>query len=149
MLTDNEISMVLSNELITDIADKLEAGLKCYLNTVTQEVVSFPDKNHVVGGHPDEWEEEIQTVEKNPKIYREINSMNFSESYILMQEFVNIVEDKNMKSRLAQAIQGPKPFSNFKMQIARSGTLRETWFSFKSDKVIEWVRSQLVTSGNK
>lgn len=141
--------MVLSNELITDIADKLEAGLKCYLNTVTREVVSFPDINRLPGGDFNDWEEEIRKVEKNPKIYREINSMNFSESYILMQEFVNIVEDKNMKSRLAQAIQGPRPFANFKMQIARSRSLRDTWFSFKSDKVIEWVRSQLVISGNK
>jgi hypothetical protein len=131
--------MQVSNEIIQQIADNLEIGLKCFIHKETFELVLFPEED------PDEeeWREDIEKLDKEPDNYLEIGNMSSEDSFRLMEEFVQSVEDFDIQSRLMQAIQGHKPFANFKHQIHQAGAFRQRWFDFKKMKLIEWVQNQL------
>lgn len=65
----------------------------------------------------------------------------------MMEEFANSVVDPSVKMRLLTALEGPKPFANFKHQIANLGEWRDLWFRFQRQKNIEWVAEQLADIG--
>ena len=66
------------------------------------------------------------------------NSISIPERYI-----VDYIDSKSLKIRLLQALEGRKPFANFKLQIDNSGTYREIWFEFKRNWMNEFVSEKL------
>jgi len=138
--------MKISKEILKDIADSMEAGFKCYIHKKTLEKVTFPEENRYPDMDPEPWQDEIDKVFNDPEQYIEIENMTSSDSYRLMEDFVNLIENNSMKIRLLQALEGRKPFGNFKHQIENSGEYREVWFAFRRSKNIEWVENQLGVS---
>lgn len=138
--------MKISKEILNDLADSMEAGFKCYILKKTLEIVTFPDENRYPDMDPEPWQDEIDKVFNDPEQYIEIENMTSSDSYRLMEDFVNLIENNSMKIRLLQALEGRKPFGNFKHQIENSGEYREVWFAFRRSKNIEWVENQLGVS---
>lgn len=136
--------MIIPKEIANDIADSLEMGLKCYIHKKTLEVVTFPDEDRYPDMEEDVWQEDIDKVTKDRKEYIEIESMNSAESFRVIKEFVNSLENSHVKNRLLLAIEGRKPFANFKQQIDNSGDYREQWFAFGRERGIEWVQSQVI-----
>lgn len=134
--------MQLSKEKIKEIADNLETGFRCFLNIETHEIVTLPDENKHPDMETEAWKEDMEKVENDPAQYKEIESMSSSDSYQVMEDFIDSINDESMKSKLTQAIEGHKPFANFKFQIDRSGPFREMWFAFRTQKTIEWVKGQ-------
>ena len=65
-----------------------------------------------------------------------------SESFAFMEDFVSEVDDKDLKSRLINALRNRSPFANFKNQIDNS-KYREQWFAFKQQKLEEYVWQNL------
>src|SRR5687768_10392364 len=135
--------MKVPREILNDIADSLEAGFKCYLHKETLEVVTFLDEDRHPGMDPELWQEDIDKVFDNREKYIEIESMDSSESFRVMEDFVLSLENNSVKVRLLQAIEGRKPFANFKHQIENSGEYREQWFTFRRNRNIDWVQNQL------
>jgi uncharacterized protein UPF0158 len=135
--------MEISKEILNDIADSMEAGFKCFIHEDTHEIVTYldPDRN------PDldfaDWKDEIGKVKKNRKKFIEIENMNSSESFKVMEEFVYSLDDNSTKIRLLTALEGQKPFANFKHQIENSDHERQLWFVFRREKNIQWVKNQL------
>jgi hypothetical protein len=76
------------------------------------------------------WKEEIAKVKKNRKKFIEIESMSSPESFKVMEEFVHSLENNPTKIRLLTALEGHKPFANFKHQIENSDHERQLWFVF-------------------
>lgn len=134
--------MQLSKETIKEIADNLELGLRCFVNIETHEVVAMPDENKYADMETEAWKEDMEKVENDPEQYKEIESMRSSDSYQVMEDFVETIDDAFLKGRLIQAIEGHKPFANFKLQIDRSGPYREKWFAFRTQRTIDWVKDQ-------
>lgn len=134
--------MQLSKETIKEIADNLELGLRCFVNIETHEVVAMPDENQHPDMETEAWKEEMEKVENDPEQYKEIESMRSSDSYQVMEDFVETIDDAFLKGRLTQAIEGHKPFANFMLQIDRSGPYREMWFAFRTQRTIDWVKDQ-------
>ena len=135
--------MEVSKEILNDIADSLEAGFKCYIHKETHEVITFPDEDRFTDMDQEPWQDDIDKVFDNHEKYIEIENMNSSESFRVMEDFVHSMENNSMKIRLLQAIEGLKPFGNFKHQIENSGDYRELWFTFRRNKNIDWVQNQL------
>ena len=69
--------------------------------------------------------------------------MTSSDSFSVMEVFADSLENNTTKLRLQTALQGQKPFANFKLQIDSSGDYRNLWFEFRREKNIEWVANQL------
>jgi len=135
--------MEISKEILNDIVDTMEIGLKCFLHRETFEVVSYPDPEEHLDMDPEDWEEAIGKVKKNKKKFIEIEAMTSSDSFKVMEEFIESLDNNDTKIRLVTALEGRKPFANFKHQIDNSGEYRELWFAFKRQKSIEWVQNQL------
>ena len=135
--------MEISKDILNDIADSMEAGFKCFLHRDTCEIVTYLDPEQYQDMDPKDWKEEIGKVRMNKKKFIEIESMASSDSFKVMEEFVNSLENNSTKIRLLTSLEGKKPFANFKHQIDRSGEYRDLWFTFRRQKNIEWIQNQI------
>ncbi|HEY6503913.1 MAG TPA: UPF0158 family protein [Chitinophagaceae bacterium] len=135
--------MEISREILNDIANSMETGFKCFLHRDTFEVVTYLDPEQYADMDTKDWKEEIGKVRRNKKKFTEIESMTSPDSFKVMKEFVDSLENNSSKVRLLTALEGQKPFANFKHQVDNSGEYRELWFSFRRQKNIEWIQKQL------
>ena len=135
--------MEVSNEILNDIADSMEAGFKCFLHRDTHEVVSYLDPDQYLETNLKDWKEEIDKVRKNKRKFIEIESMTSSDNFKVMQQFAYSVEDNRTKIRFVTALEGRHPFANFKHQVDNSGEYREQWFDFRRQRNIDWIKQQL------
>ena len=69
--------------------------------------------------------------------------MDSRESYRVMENFVDLVEDTELKNKLDLGLSLSKPFRNFKDIIDSESEYREKWFQFKKQKYIEYVIEQI------
>ena len=82
-------------------------------------------------------------LRKNKKKFIEIEQMLPSDRFRFMAEFVESLPNNRTKIGLLTALEGRKPFANFKHQINNSGEYREQWFAFRTQKNIEWIQNEL------
>jgi len=67
-----------------------------------------------------------------------------SESFKIMERFVDVVNDKILKNKLVNALNNRKPFANFK-NIVESSNYRKEWFAFKQHQleIMVWEELQI------
>lgn len=135
--------MEVARELLNTIADNLEAGDQCFIHKVTLEIVAYPE-DHLLDFDPENnvWQEDIEKVESDDS-YIQIEKMPSNKYFDTMEAFANSVDERSVKIRLLTALNGRKPFANFKYQIDNSGQWRDQWFEFRRQKNMEWVAKQL------
>lgn len=129
-------------EKIKDIADNLELGMRCFVHSNSKEIKFIPDYDRYPEMDPELFAEDREEVESNPEDYIEITGMRSRDSFTVMADFTDTVDDE-LKEKLIQALNRPKPFRSFKFVIDNSGPYREKWFSFKESRLIDWVERQL------
>ena len=135
--------MEVRKKILHEIADYLECGFVCYLHRDTFEVVAFPDPDQSLTMDTEVWKKDISKVRRSQKKFIEIENMTSTDGFKVMEEFVDTLSNSSTKIRLLTALEGRKPFANFKFQIDNSGEYRELWFTFKRQKNIEWIQSQI------
>ncbi len=135
--------MEVPKEILNEIADNLELGFKCYLSVNTLEIISFPDPDQYSDMENDVWKEEITKFRKGKKKFIEIEQMIPSDGFRVMADFVDSLPDNSTKIRLQNALEGRKPFANFKYQVNNSDEYREQWFTFRRQRNIEWIQNKL------
>lgn len=137
----------MEKEKIKDIADNLDFGMRCFIHSNSKEVKFIPDYDK----HPDMdselYKEDNEEIENNFGDYVEIMGMDSHESFRVITDFVETMDNDKLKEKLIHALDRPKPFRNFKITIDNSGPYREKWFKFKDKKLIDWVESQLQEKG--
>jgi len=122
----------------------MEVHEKCFIHKLTLEVVTYPEDFLFYGDlDPKLWKEELRKIKKEKKNYIEIEKMNSTQSFDIIEEFIDTLQNSSTKIRLLRAIEGRKPFANFKHQIENSGPERELWFAFRREKNIQWIEDQL------
>lgn len=132
--------MKLSLEVINKIAQELEAGMKVYLNKKTLEYEPILDWENIT--ETDFWEKEARKIEKKWKDYIVITKMESRESFNIMVDFVDEVEDTRLKEDLIKILNRKSPFANFKMEV-ESSSHRQKWFDFRIKCYKDYVREQL------
>ncbi|MEO5649435.1 MAG: UPF0158 family protein [Ginsengibacter sp.] len=141
-----QVSSKVSKHILNDIADNMEAGMRCFLQKTTFEVVAIPDANRFPDIDWDdeegEWAGDIDKVFGNPD-YIKIEKMESSDSFRIMEDFAISLPESATKIRLITSLEGHKPFGNFNHQIHNAGKEKEQWFQFKREREIEWVKDQL------
>src|SRR6056297_1070258 len=88
-------------------------------------------------------EKQIQEIDENWDDYFEFEGFESHESFKIMEDFAEIVEDTKLRNNLINALNRPKPFRNFKWQIDNSGDYRQQWFDFKKMQYIQWIKEQI------
>ena len=136
--------MTLTEAQINEIAEELECGSKCYVHKKTKELVFVPDTLRNPDIDTDGWIEEIEKIEDNFFDYFEIEPPKSRDSFRIMEEFTETLDDSNsLKNMLYEALSRGKPFRNFKNIIDNSGEYRQKWFAFERQWLKEWVREKI------
>jgi hypothetical protein len=137
----------LPKEKIREISQDLNMGMDCYIHKNGQEIITIPNERNYDYDYDDAdnpFKEDQDKVEENFEDYIKIEPMNSHESFQIMEDFMESLEDSNMlKNILAGALSRDKPFSRFKGIINDSGEFRQKWFDFEKQKWIEYVEDSL------
>ncbi len=128
---------------IQEIAENLDCGMRCFYNLKTGEIKTILNFDSGIGVDEEIWEEESKEIDKNWDDYFEFEGFESYESFKIMEDFAEIVEDTKLQNKLINALNRPKPFRNFKCQIDNSGDYRQQWFDFKKMRYIQWIKEQI------
>lgn len=99
-----------------------------------------------------DWEMEmLQEAEKIGKDWQErylpIPTLDSSESYRDMEEFVYSIQDKRLANRLTRAISGQGAFRNFREVLSGYPSVREAWFAYKEERMLRRALDWLAAEG--
>jgi len=137
-------------EIISAIAQEIDMGMICFLNTETLEFDS------VLGQTYDAYWDEDAENNFNKEVYDKVDGWKHSirieppqswQSFKIMEDFIEtcISDDDPVKKRLWDAISRRKPFQSFKYVIDNS-QYRQHWFDFKQSRLEKFVLEQLYNS---
>jgi len=115
----------ISKEQVREIAEYLDCGMKCYLNKETGELKTIIDFDNSPYADEELWEDVLQELEENWDKYDEIPKMESHESFGLMADFTESINDKDLRTALINALNKRHPFRNFKWVIDNSGIYRQ------------------------
>lgn len=135
--------ITLSKDKIKEIAEQLDMGLDAFFHKETGELIFVPDLDQFHGMDLEAWAEDFDKLKKDKKKFVEIERIGSHDSFQVMQDFAEQVDDPSIRTMLLEALNRKKPFSNFKDAIDSSGDYRDQWFAFKDKRNIEWVEDAL------
>jgi len=164
----------LSDEQIREIADMLDVGHICYINTNTGETI-FMMNNEMLSNYGISWEDDDEEDEKpddgtpdwQDEMYAEVKAdMNkiyswdlkdtiriekpeSHEAFKFMERFVDeVIPEGKLKQDFWKALSRSHPFSNFNA-IVHDCEYRENWFEFKQNALEEYVRDEMGYSSDE
>jgi CRP-like cAMP-binding protein len=131
-------------ELIKEIADELDAGMKCFYHLLSGQIKSYPDEDKGHDGFDDEyWEDVINEIEQSRQEYIAFEGMESFESFRLMENYIAGISDTAIQKRFEDAIAFKGPFQNFKQLLNQYPELHQQWFNYKKQQLVEWVQARL------
>jgi hypothetical protein len=134
----------LEPALIKEIAEQLDCGFRVYLHKETLELAFLPNLDNYPDMDMELWGKDLKRLENNIMEYFEVEPMTSTESFRVMEGFMESLTDKNpLKERLFHALYNKKPFSGFKFIIDNSGEYRQRWFTYRDEAYQEHVKRQL------
>jgi hypothetical protein len=137
--------MTLTSNQIKEIAELLECGLQCFVHKLTGAIEYHPDEFDILDD-PEPWQDLVDKIEENWDDYIGFEKMDSFQSFQVMEDFVDSLDQGDEKKRLEYAISRPKPFRNFKYEIEQSEH-RQAWFTYRLNANIKWVEEQLENKG--
>jgi len=135
--------MLPTKEKIKEIASELECGMLCFFNQKSGDILTLPDSNNWSMADDETWDETRNEIDESRDDFIRFETLDTHESFRLMEDFADLVDNNNLRAKLINALNHRKPFSNFKWQIDNSGEYRQKWFDFKMERHIEWAEEQL------
>ena len=143
----SENDLKYPKEVIRNIAQEIDMGMICFLNTDTMEFDSVLGESYNAyseGDHDDIYQEVYDKVDDWEHSTR-IDPPESWQSFHIMERFIeNYISDNDaIKNRLWNAISKHKPFQNFKLIIDNS-PYRQCWFDFKQSQMERFVLDQLL-----
>jgi len=124
--------------IIKEIAQELDCGNECYFNQKTNEIICIPNADLMATAGEDYYKEMFQDdfkkIESQKKNLIKFEVLESFESFKIMENFKNQVQNDEFEKKLDQALNRRKPFQNFKNLIDNS-EYREQWFEFKQKEI--------------
>ncbi|EPR74397.1 hypothetical protein ADIWIN_0498 [Winogradskyella psychrotolerans RS-3] len=135
------------SELIKNIAQELDSGFNCYYNSQTDEIIAIPNFSQFSFEEEfmEAFNESLEKVEKHKADFLKFEPLESSESFKIMELFVNQLPDESLKMELENTLANKKPFQNFKHRIDHSD-FRTSWFEFKKNELEKIVHKRLASS---
>lgn len=136
--------MNLTKEQVKEIAENLDIGLRCFIHLKTGEIEAIPNflETEWYGQDEEPWQEVLDKLEENWGDYFEFDKMTSHESFEVMADFAEEVDNKKLQDKLFRALNKPKSFRNFKWEIDNSGKYQQEWFDFKNNRLKDFVINQ-------
>ena len=134
--------ITLSDKMVSDIAEELDCGMRCFYNIKSKELFSIVDS--------DDFEDEdntqsdlLEKIDANSSDYLEFEHPSSHDSFSIMEDFTRILDNEHLQEKLSLVLEGRKPFYNFKHQLAYYPDYRQQWFDFKLARNIEAIKEQV------
>jgi hypothetical protein len=137
--------MRITLKQINEVAQELEAGMKVYINKETLEIKPILDWEDSYGD-TEIRDEEMEEIEKNWFNYQVVEKMESWEAFKIMEEFAELVDDKELSNELIKILSRKSPFANFKAEVEAS-PYRQNWFDFRLGRYEDYVKEQLESEG--
>lgn len=132
----------IDDKKINEIAQNLDCGMNCYLNIKTGELIDIPE-NYEEFDDEDAVEMFGEILEKiEDPDFKKIEVLESYDSFQIMKSFLDKFTNSALQSKLELALDGKKPFANFKNLIDNSD-FRESWFAHKQEELEKYVREQI------
>jgi len=131
-------------ELVYKTAEAVDCDMVCFINPETLEMEDVPksilEERFFTDMEEDDEEEndEFGLQHKNWEKCISVDPPESHESFEIMENFVQKVDDKKLQKQLIHALQNHRPFANFKNLIDNSDC-REQWFAFKQKELEKYV----------
>lgn len=136
-------NMKLTEKQIEEIADNLDCGMRCFYNLKTGEIKTILNFDSWIEADEVAWEEESKEIDENWGDYFEFVGFESHESFQIMADFAESLDNSSLQNKLISALNKRKPFQNFKWQIDNSGEFRQQWFDYKKMRYIQWIKKQM------
>jgi hypothetical protein len=107
-----------------------------YIDLLKGEVVS-PDMDDTISY------EDLDNEDR----YLAIDPITSHEGYDIMQDFAASVESDEIRNHLFGALEGKKPFRNFKDALAHYPDQEQRFYEYKGNRLKEILRNQLAAQG--
>ncbi|RZJ70329.1 MAG: hypothetical protein EOO47_23535 [Flavobacterium sp.] len=127
---------------IKEIAEQLACGFCCYYHKISGEIVSIPDFEDRMDDIEEFYGEDLAKIKKDKKNFIIINKPSARESFEIMENFIEEVNDTKLKNELINALNKKKPFSHFKL-IIETSIYKQNWFAFKEKQLQQHVLEQI------
>jgi hypothetical protein len=137
-MMDKKITVNLS-EICAAMEDN-SGEVNYFLDLHTGEVLSVSD-------YVDDQEEIVKKIEEEPDRYKGIPTISSSEAFQIMEDFIETVQDDEIRDALYDAIDGRKPFYHFKETISDYPEEELRWYDFKENVIRNWAREWLRENG--
>ena len=132
----------IDDKKINEIAQNLDCGMNCYLNIKTGELIDIPENYEEIDDEDaiEMFGDILEKIE-NPD-FKKIEVLESYDSFQIMKSFLDKFTNSALQSKLELALDGKKPFANFKNLIDNSD-FRESWFAHKQEELEKYVREQI------
>jgi hypothetical protein len=121
-------------EALEDAFENNAPEVHSYLHISTGEVL------RVVDGIADP---EMHTRIASDATYMRVDPVSSREQYRWMERFIPMVDEEDLRNRLAQAIDGKGAFRRFKDVLMAHAPERERWFAFRSERLRVFMEAWL------
>lgn len=88
--------------------------MKVYVHMETNAIKTIIDLDQHFDAETEAWEEDLNEIEENFDKYFQFERMDSRESFQVMEDFVETVEDKRLREKLELGLSLSKTFRNFK-----------------------------------
>jgi hypothetical protein len=123
---ENMARITIDTELLIVALEDHGTEHEHFLNMETGEIEMVIDGS--VSGIVDEV---AQDMEGHPEKYRRIEPLFSGQAFDVMVDFVESLAESKAKQRLQEALNGRRPFRNFKDTLHYYPEIREDWFRFQ------------------
>ena len=85
----------------------------------------------------------LAEIHSSPDRYVRIAPQSGRRGYEIMQEFIETVDDDDLRDRLRTAISGKNTFSCFRDALADRPKLKKRWSRFNAEAAVQGLRDRL------
>jgi len=121
-------------EALEDAFENNAPEVHSYLHLTTGEVL------RVVDGVADPQMHSRISIDPN---YLRVDPVSSREQYRWMERFIPMIDDNELRTKLAQAIDGKGAFRRFKDVLMSFAEDRERWFTFRSERLRTFMEAWL------
>lgn len=133
----------ITPKLVKEIAETLSMGLDVHIHKETGQLVSLPDSDDMAYTDEEAWKEELDTLERDPEAYYQIERWSSREAYEIMESFAHQVPDAVMQEKLFDALDRRRPFRNFRDVLEDSEHYLQQWYDFEARRQQDYVKKEL------
>jgi predicted nucleic acid-binding OB-fold protein len=131
----------MDKKIINEIAQTIDTGEIVYVHRETGQILSYPDLDQAGDEYDYLMQEVMDIVDMDPDSYIRFKPLTSSESYKIMEGFVETVSNHTHAEKIRGALRERKPFRSFR-EMVESLRLLESWYDYKMAYLEMLVRDQ-------